>query len=143
MATSIDLARWKRSPSSFVTQVLRNPETGKAFELYEAERIFLDRAFSLTTSGALPFSELVYGAPKKSGKTALAAMAAIYVAVVIGGMNAEIFLFANDYEQSQGRVFTAASRIIEASPLLRGSAKIRRRQDRLSRDRVIYRGLRE
>jgi len=118
------IARWKADPVAFVTEVLRNPETGRPFELYPAQKRFLREAFTLTTDGRLPFPELVYSAPKKSGKTATSAMVAIYVAVVIGGPYSEIYCLSNDYEQSVGRVFTAAARIIEASPLLAGSAKL-------------------
>ena len=39
-------------------------------------------------------------------------------------MYAEAYCVANDFDQAQGRVFQAISRIIEASPLLRDSAKV-------------------
>jgi hypothetical protein len=39
-------------------------------------------------------------------------------------MYAEAYCVANDFDQAQGRVFQAIARIIEASPLLRDSAKI-------------------
>jgi hypothetical protein len=39
-------------------------------------------------------------------------------------MYAEAYCVANDFDQAQGRVFQAISRIIEASPLLRDSAKL-------------------
>jgi hypothetical protein len=51
-------------------------------------------------------------------------MAMLYVIVVLGGLYAEGYCCANDYEQAQGRVFQAIARIIEKSPLLKGSAKI-------------------
>jgi hypothetical protein len=114
----------RAAPGQKWKSVLRNPETGKPFVLYEAQVEFLRRAFVLTGDGRLPFPEIIFSAPKKSGKTALAAMCAIYVAVVIGGPFAEIYCLSNDFEQSQGRVFQAAARIIQASPLLAGSAKI-------------------
>src|SRR5690242_9615019 len=118
------IANWRRDPCAFINEVLRDPETNQPFRLYSAEVEFLRRAFTLTPAGKLPWPEVVYSAPKKSGKTALAAWCAIYVAVVIGGPFAEVYCLSNDLEQSVGRVFTAAARIIEASPLLRGSAKI-------------------
>lgn len=118
------LARWHADPVAFIRDVLRNPETGVRFELYPAQVEFVRRAFTLTPKGQLPYSEMIFSAPKKSGKTGLAAMLAIYVAVVLGGRFAEVFCLANDFEQSLGRVFEAARRIIEASPLLKSSAKI-------------------
>ena len=51
-------------------------------------------------------------------------MIAIYVAVVLAGPYGEVYCLANDYEQAATRVFQAAVRIIEASPLLRHSAKV-------------------
>ncbi|HUY27314.1 MAG TPA: terminase TerL endonuclease subunit [Candidatus Binataceae bacterium] len=115
---------WRSDPVSFIEGALINPETGKRFELYPAEIEFVRRAFTLTADGRLPFPETLFSAPKKSGKTALAGMLAVYVAVVIGGRFAEVYCLSNDYEQSVGRVFEAAKRIVEASPMLAGSAKI-------------------
>ena len=51
-------------------------------------------------------------------------MATLYVVICLGGPYAEGYCVANDFEQAQGRVFQQIARIIEASPLLRGSAKI-------------------
>ncbi len=117
-------ARWKRDPVAFIRDVLRDPQTGKAFDLYPAERRFIAEAFTVLPDGRLRCSEIVFSAPKKSGKTAIAAMLAIYVAAVIGGPFAEVYCLSNDYEQSVDRVFEACRRIIDASPILRGSAKV-------------------
>ena len=103
---------------------MRNPETGAPFELYPAQVEFLRRAFTLTFEGRLPYPEIIFSAPKKSGKTALSSMCAIYAALVLGGPFAEVYCLSNDFEQSQGRVFQPAARIIQASPLLAGSAKV-------------------
>jgi phage terminase large subunit-like protein len=51
-------------------------------------------------------------------------MVVLYVIVVLGGRYAQGFCVANDFEQAQGRVWSAIARIVEASPLLRNSAKI-------------------
>ena len=114
---------WKRDPVAFICDVLVNPENHKPFELYDAQVGFLRRAF-IPVNGRLPHPELIFSCPKKSGKSCLASWCAIYVAVVIGGPLAEVYCLSNDYEQSVGRVFESARRIIEASPLLRHSAKI-------------------
>jgi phage terminase large subunit-like protein len=121
---SDSIERWRRSPEAFVGEVLRDPETGKPFELYPAEERFLREGLTLTADGRLPFPELVFSGPKKTGKTGFAAMAMIYVVVVLGGPYAEGYCVANDFEQAQGRVFQAICRIIQASPRLRDSAKI-------------------
>ena len=119
------LARWKRDPVAFIREVLVDPETGAPFELYPAQERFLREAFTLKGDGRLPYPEIVFSAPKKSGKTATAAIATIYVIVCLGGPYAEGYCVANSFDQAQGRVFQAISRIIEASPLLKHSATIR------------------
>ncbi|MGC2221830.1 MAG: terminase large subunit [Methylocella sp.] len=116
--------RWKDDPVAFIEQTMIDPDTDEPFKLYAEQIAFLRAALSLNAAGRLPYPEMVFSAPKKSGKTGVAAMIAIYVAMVLAGNYGEIYCLANDYEQSQGRVFTACAKIIEASPLLRDSATI-------------------
>ncbi|HZS53053.1 MAG TPA: terminase TerL endonuclease subunit [Bryobacteraceae bacterium] len=118
------ITHWKRDPISFITEVLRDPETNQPFRLYAEEETFLRTALTVTADGRLPYSELLFSAPKKSGKTGLAAMATLYVIVVLGGNFAEGYCVANDFEQASSRVFQAIARIIQASPLLCHSAKV-------------------
>src|SRR6516162_3619306 len=118
------LSKWRRDPIAFIIEVLIDPETGSAFELYPTEEQFIRAALTPGPDGRLPFPELLFAAPKKSGKTALAAMTVLYVIVCLGGRYAEAYCVANDQEQASSRVFQAIVRIIEASPLLRGTAKI-------------------
>jgi hypothetical protein len=92
--------------------------------LLDSEREFLKHALRLTPDGRLLFSDLLYGAIKKSGKTGFAGMLLITILLLFGGRYAEAYVVANDLEQAQSRVFEAVRRIIEASPLLRGEAKI-------------------
>jgi Phage Terminase len=117
-------AKWKSDPVLFVREVLVNPETRRPFVLYPAQERFLREGFTPGDDGRLSFAELVYACPKKSGKTATGAMAMLYVIICLGGSYAEGYCVANDFDQAQGRVFQAIVRIIEASPLLRGSAKV-------------------
>ena len=125
------LARWRADPIAFIEHTLRDPETGKPFVLSEAERDFFKLAFQLDDNGRLKFPELVFGAIKKSGKTTLAAIIMLTMILLYGGRFAEGYCVANDLEQAQSRVFAIVKRIIEASPLLRGIAK-------LTADRVTF-----
>jgi phage terminase large subunit-like protein len=120
----MDVTRWRRDPAAFIVEVLRNPETGEPFVLYPAEEEFLRLALTPTADGALPFAELVFAAPKKSGKTAIAAMSMLYAVIVLGGRYAEGYCVANDLEQAQGRVFEACRRLVETSPVLRTIAQL-------------------
>ena len=74
---------------AFIETTLVDPETGEPSCSTDAERRFLRRAFQLTPDGRLKYPELIFTAPKKSGKTALAAMILIYVVCVLGGRFAE------------------------------------------------------
>ena len=122
--TASDLKQFRLSPVAFIEEVLHDPETAKPFKLNRAERRFLNKAFRLTRDGRLKYPELLYSAPKKSGKTGFAAMIVLFVIVVLGGPFAEAYTLANDLEQSQGRVFQAVKRIVQASPLLQKDATV-------------------
>jgi phage terminase large subunit-like protein len=118
------LARWRNEPISFIEQVLRNPETGRPFELLDAQRQFFEHAWQTNEDGRLLYPEQCYGAIKKSGKTATAAMHLLATTLLYGGRFAEGYAIANDLEQAQGRVFQAVRRIVEASPYLHREANI-------------------
>ena len=92
--------------------------------LLDAEREFLKHAFQTNDDGRLLYSEQIFGAPKKSGKTGFAALHMLTTILLFGGRFAEGYALANDLEQAQSRVFQAIKRVVEASPLLNREAKI-------------------
>jgi phage terminase large subunit-like protein len=118
------LARWRHDPTSFIEQVMVDPETGAPFNLLPCERAFFEHAFITNDAGRLVYPEQVYGAPKKSGKTAMNAMHTLLMTLVYGGRFAEAFIVANDFEQARARVFEAIRRIVEASPYLAREATV-------------------
>ena len=118
------IERWRNDPVAFIVEVLRDPETGKPFVLLDAEKRFISHAFRTDGEGRLVYPEQVYAAPKKSGKTGFGAMIVLTTTLVYGGPFAEGYCLANDLEQSQGRVFQAIRRIVEASPHLKRAAKV-------------------
>ena len=105
-----------QSPLAFIRH-LNDPETGQPFVLNAAEALFLKHAFKTGSDGRLLYPELLYSCPKKSGKTTFAALLLLYCTLNFGRFG-EGYALANDYEQAQGRVFAAAKRIVEASPVL-------------------------
>jgi hypothetical protein len=111
-------------PVRFIETTLVDPETRRFFVLTDAERLFLRFAFELTTDGRLKYTEQIFSCPKKSGKTAFAAMVTLFVVRALGGRFAEAYCCANDFEQSQGRVYQATARIVQASPLLAADADV-------------------
>ena len=84
--TSAALARWRANPVAFIEEVLIDPETDKPFVLLLAERVFLEHAFERDDTGRLRYPELIFSAPKKSGKTTLAALFVITILLLFGGV---------------------------------------------------------
>jgi hypothetical protein len=115
-ATNSDakLRAW-RQPAAFITQALINPETSRRFELFEAERVFLEHAFTPLDDGDLQYRDILYSCIKKSGKSTFGALCVIFATVCLGGRFAESYVIANDYDQAQSRIFTSAARIVETS----------------------------
>lgn len=129
------LERWQREPISFLEEVLHNPETGKPFELFDAERQFLKHAWETREDGRLRYPEQCFGAIKKTGKTGLAGCHVLTTTLVYGGPYAEGYCVANDFEQAQGRVFEAIRKICECSPLLQRECEITASRIRVFADR--------
>jgi hypothetical protein len=85
------LARWRSDPVAFISEALIDPATSRPFKLYHEQVMFLREAFRVNADGRMLHTELVFSGGKKSGKTGLAAMIAIYTAVVLAGVNGEIY----------------------------------------------------
>ena len=71
------LDRWRSDPVSFIEEMLIDPETDEPFVLLPAESAFLQHAFKTDEDGRMLYPELLYACPKKSGKTAFAAIITI------------------------------------------------------------------
>lgn len=118
------LARWQRNPVSFINELMRNPKTGKPFELFAEQKQFFAHCWQTGDDGRLKYPEQCIGWIKKTGKTATAGMHGLVTTLVFGDRNAEGYCISNDFEQAQGRVFTAIRQICEASPLLKRECEI-------------------
>lgn len=82
------------------------------------QRKILNHAFKMDSDGCLPYSTVIYSCPKKSGKTTIGSVVALWFGFELEP-GSEIILAANDLEQSTGRVFKEAKKMIERSPVLR------------------------
>jgi phage terminase large subunit-like protein len=87
------------------------PETGKPIILLPHQKAILQYALN----DDAPYQTIVYSTVKKSGKTAIAALVARWIAET-WGKNTEVYLIANDYEQARGRVYQKALESIELTP---------------------------
>ena len=117
---------------SFVENFLVDPITNTSFVLTASEKVFARHAFKTGADGRLVYSEQVYSAPMKSGKTTFAAMLVLYIIRILAGRMGEAILVANDLEQAKGRVFWMIENIIQASPALSADAVI-------TNDRITFR----
>jgi phage terminase large subunit-like protein len=124
------LERWQANPISFIEEILRNPKDGKPFKLFPEQKLFFEHCWNTGPDGHLLYPDQCIGWIKKTGKTATSAMHGLVTTLVYGERNAEAYCISNDFEQAQGRVFTAMRQICEASPLLKRECDIT--QSRLS-----------
>ena len=118
------LAHFRAHPIEFIETCLYNPESNRPFELLPSQREFLEHALKIKPNGKLLFNEWVWSAPKKSGKSTFQAIIQLTMTLLFGGAFPESYILANSQEQGKGRVFLLATRIVNASPLLRDEANI-------------------
>jgi hypothetical protein len=91
--------------------------TGVPISLDAHQNRILRDVFTHNSEGRFPYQTVIYSAPKKSGKTEIGGLVALWMAFTEGPY-AEVYTPANDLEQSPSRVFRAAGRAIQANPRL-------------------------
>jgi len=91
--------------------------TGVTIGLQAHQNRILRDVFTHDSEGRFPYQTVIYSAPKKSGKTEIGGLVALWMALTEGPY-AEVYTPANDLEQSPSRVFRAAGRAIQANPRL-------------------------
>jgi len=120
------LSAWRADPVLFIETQLICPETGKFFVLNAAETEFLKHAFTLNADGSPKYTELVFGAIKKSGKSAFAALFILVALLLFSPAYSEAICAANGREQAASRIFRALARIVKSSPALAADAVVYR-----------------
>lgn len=102
--------------TNFYVDRPRDPITAKVLpagpvRLAEYQKRVLREAFRRDEEGKLFYSTVVWSEPKKSGKTAIAAAAGMYMAAMTPAAN--IYCLANDGKQSADRIFNAMAHCLE------------------------------
>ena len=110
-----DIIAWAESPHGFYL------DTKKPIKLAKHQKDILRHIFTPDANGRLPYSTILYSCPKKSGKTTVGALIALYMALFYDG---EVFTAANDQEQSVGRSFSDIQTAIKHNPTLKPRTKI-------------------
>jgi phage terminase large subunit-like protein len=79
-------------------------KTPGLIKLFDYQRRILGHCFTPNPDGSFPYVDIVYSAPKKSGKTVVLALILEWMAEC-GPAGAEYYSCANDMEQAQSRAF--------------------------------------
>lgn len=108
----------KLSPSEFMSRFcyVKLGDTTQPIQLLPHQKLILDYAFSHN------FQNIVYSTVKKSGKTAIAGMLALWIAATHGPLS-EVYCFASDQEQAKGRIYKAASDALYYHPQFNARAR--------------------
>lgn len=129
LADKIDIVRF--------IEDLAIDEKGELIKLEDHQKRILRHVTEFNENGKLPYTTIVYSCPKKSGKTAIAAVFQTWWAFTVQPPD-EIINAANDFDQSVGRVFKAAKGFIKRNPILRNEAvSIGRKEIELQNGTII------
>ena len=90
------------------------------------QRAILHLAFPVDAT--FPYRTFVYSAPKKSGKTELAALVTLWAGCNWQPPGLEMFCLANDFDQAAGRVYRAACKAIGHAPALAAYCQVTGRE---------------
>jgi len=127
MLTLEQLERYTDDIVTFAEECYFLPSTKQPIKLEEHQKRILRHVFRRDKEGRFPYDTVIYSCPKKSGKTEIAALVGLWLALTEEPYN-EVYALANDFEQARGRVFRAMARACLTSPLLRSAARVGHRE---------------
>jgi hypothetical protein len=115
---------YRTDPAKFIDDFLPVNEKGEPWTLSAYQRKVLALALRFSAEGRLTgLRYLLWGEPKKSGKTLVAAALVAWWAFTRA--HTEVIVVANDERQAVGRVFRTLVALVERNTGLKGSATIR------------------
>lgn len=111
--SNMPVSNWMES--HYLIDRPRDPDTAALLDpggirLADYQKRVLKEAFRRDGDGKLIYNTIVWSEPKKSGKTAIAAGAGLYIGQNHGASH--IYCMANDGKQSQDRIFNAMARCL-------------------------------
>lgn len=115
MLSDRDIERYTHDIVAWAEEQYILIETGQPIRLEDHQKRILSEITRTDSNGRFIYQTLIYSAPKKSGKTEIAALYTLWTAVFITEPFGEIYVCANDLEQSQGRVFQAIVKALRAN----------------------------
>jgi phage terminase large subunit-like protein len=114
--------RLAQDPAAWIDRYITTSELGKPFKLADYQRVVLAAMFQFDEDGKLWIDEAIWSEPKKSGKTTLAAILALWWGDTQEAPN-ELLCIANDLEQATSRAFAAMCTLLQKNPALGERAK--------------------
>lgn len=104
-------------------------DNGKKIRFAPHQREILDHAICFDEDGGLPYKELIYSCPKKSGKTTIGGCILAYFLYNVEAPN-EILCAANTKDQASARAFRDLKNFIKRNRHLKGEV-LSQRDDRI------------
>lgn len=98
---------------------------GTPLVLEPHQKVLLRHCFTPGEGGRLPYSEVLYLFPKKSGKTAIAAGVCLWVGFTWERGPRRVLIVANSHEQAQEQVYADIVAAIARNPRLAGACRVR------------------
>ena len=123
MLSREQLKRYATDIVSFAEEQFYCPESKKLIKLEPHQKRILRDCFTALKNGKFAFETILYSCIKKSGKTTIAALVALWFALTQEPPN-EIYCVANDFEQAKSRVFATICKAIRLNPYLKEASKI-------------------
>jgi len=127
-----DIVTWGESPAGFYIS-----ETRKPIKLAAHQAAILRHIFTRQDDERLAYDTVIFGASKKSGKTTIAALVAEYFCLFFEAPN-EVYLCANDQEQSIACVFKALAQSIRLNPHLSNRSDVQAKLARFDNGTDCY-----
>lgn len=106
----------------FINREMVIPETGKPLQLHPEHADVLHEMSSRNDDGLLKYALWLFGAPKKTGKTAVAAGVALWQAMRVP--YGEVYIIGNDLKQADNRMAQAIRFAINHNPRFARRARI-------------------
>ncbi len=106
----------------FIQREMVIPETGKPLVLHPEQEAVLRAMSSRDANGDFDYSLWLYSAPKKSGKTTVAAGVALWQALQVP--DGQVYIIGNDQKQADNRMMEAVRYAIAHNPRLTAHARI-------------------
>lgn len=106
----------------FLETHVYDPETGRLLELHDEQRVVVEAFNTRDDNGNFIYSDWVYSAIKKSGKTTIAAGLVLWQAWRVA--NGQAYVIANDLKQADSRMFRVIEYAVKKHPDMKHFARV-------------------